>query len=499
MQVCFRVDVSAQLGLGHLRRCLSLAQALRRCGAAVSFIVGISDVDGKALVNSEGFAAQLLNLGCPSSSEADADASVAALAESNANWVVVDHYDLDATWHDRVRAATGAQIAVIDDLADRPIAPDALIDHNLVNSIGGHSARYESQLKRQPHQWAIGPRFALLSPAYDSPGQAFTVREHVESVGIFLGGTAPAHLIEMALDALRNVAGFRGSVEVVSTSANPTLPKLRDAVARDRLARLSIDLPDLRSFYSRHDLQVGAGGGAAWERCAIGVPTLTLAVVPNQLAVVPSLAATGATSTVDNNSAAAVGSELRRLICNPHERLVLSERSRAIVDGRGALRCALTLLASHPGSMTLRSASNNDSRLMWTWRNHPITREMSRNPTAIDWSDHQTWMQQRLAMPEPRLWIGMVGSVEIGVIRFDRIDGRTLEVSLYLDPGLHGLGLGRRLLDIGELAVTSPVCLRIQAEVLAINGASSNLFTAAGYRRTGQISFEKLLPGTHNQ
>ena len=68
-----------------------------------------------------------------------------------------------------------------------------------------------------------------------------------------------------------------GPIEVVSTSANPHLRGLAAQVRADSLARLSVDLHDLAAFHARHDLQIGASGGATWERCCVGVPSLSMA------------------------------------------------------------------------------------------------------------------------------------------------------------------------------------------------------------------------------
>ena len=83
MRIAIRTHAGAQVGYGHLRRCMTLADALRERGAEVAF------------VEDDGF---------------EADACVA------------DSYELDAAWFAAMRART--TLMVIDDLADRVIDAD---------------------------------------------------------------------------------------------------------------------------------------------------------------------------------------------------------------------------------------------------------------------------------------------------------------------------------------------------------------------------------------
>ncbi|HVL41416.1 MAG TPA: hypothetical protein VM348_04605, partial [Brevundimonas sp.] len=168
----------------------------------------------------------------------------------------------------------------------------------------------------------------------------------VSSVGVFLGGVDRPNLSAVAVEALART-GFAGEVEIVSTSANPHLAALRDAIAPRANVRLSLDLPDLAAFFARHDLQIGAGGGSTWERCCIGAPTLLLVTAVNQMAVAPELVRHGVvagTDPLDTVDVAALASALSTLIGDPARRRSLSEKSRALVDGRGAERVAEEML-----------------------------------------------------------------------------------------------------------------------------------------------------------
>ena len=491
MLIAIRADASSTIGLGHLRRCLSLAQALREVGASVRFAARDSDVDAAAIVRADGFEADLLPSTAPLAG--DASAFCESLAGARPDWVVVDHYGLDAAWHAAVRARLGCRVAAIDDLADRPLDVDALIDHNLVPP-PGHRARYAPVLARDPKTWLCGPRFALLGPGYANARLA-EVDGVVRSIGIFLGGTDPAALTATAIDACRSVAGFVGPIEVASTSANPRLDELRSIAAHDPALTLTIDQPDLAAFHARHGLQIGAGGGATWERCCIGAPTLTLCVAANQLAVIPALRDLGVIATVERNDAPSIGAGVARLLADPVERRGLAAAGRALVDGRGALRAALALVATAPQAIRLRDAAASDARTMWEWRNAPVTRHASRLAQEIPFDAHQAWLTRALADPARHLFIARFGQVDVGVIRFDQLaDGASYEVSLYLDPTLHGIGLGHAMLAAGEAAMAQRCgALVVHAEVLSDNPGSRRLFIASGYDIEAPTRFTKTL------
>lgn len=489
MKVAIRADASQAIGTGHIRRCLALAGALRDLGAEVRFVIRDLGVDAGAIVTDHGFA--LLTLPAPPpdapirstlahagwagvDAQTDATETAALLGDWFPDWMVVDHYAFDAEWHDTVRQALGCRVAAIDDLADRPLAVDVIVDHNYN---ADHRAKYAGSL-RPGTVMLGGPRFALISSAF-AEAPRYVCGDTARSVGIFMGGIDAAGLSTIALDAI-GLAGFARVVEIVATSANPHLSRLRAAAAARGQTELQIDLPDLAAFFARHDVQIGAGGGASWERCCIGAPTILLVAADNQLAVVPALVAEGVVLSPEplgTLDPADIAQSLQRLLHDAALRRDLSARSVAQVDGLGARRVALRLASDQ---LWVKPATHADARRMHDWRDHPVTRGVSRETGAIAWADHLAWLDRVLADPQRTLLIGMIGDVAIGVVRFDRRPDGGAEVSLYLDPALHGLGLGAAMLRAGEEAVAD---LDIHAEVLEGNSGSARLFASAGFRR----------------
>lgn len=494
MRIAFRTDASQTIGLGHLRRSLALADAARRAGADTRFVMRDLGLDVAAEVAAAGHRLELLpapidgaavTAGSPHAQWAgvdqgrDAAETAAALASWDPDWVVADCYAFDAGWHGDVRAALGCRIAVIDDLADRPVDADVVIDHNYAPDPG----RKYAALVGPRTMVQAGPRFALLGPAF-ARAEPLAITDDVASIGVFMGGIDAENLSLTALAAIRD-AGFRGPVEIATTSGNPHLGAVIEAAHADGEAAVLVDQPDLAGFFGRHQVQIGAGGGATWERCALGAPMILVCAAANQRAVIPALADAGAIVAAPAQPAA-LAVAIRALIGAPDTRRQLAQRARALVDRRGAERAALSLLGP---TLSVRPAGLADSVMMHGWRDHPSTRAVSRQSASVAFADHEQWLRRTLADPRRHLFIGQVGSLPVGVVRFDRVDPDTFEVSFYLDPALHALGLGRHLLAAGEEMMGGQS--NIIAEVLEDNPRSARLFETSGYEATAPGHYRK--------
>ena len=372
LKVALRADASVQIGLGHVKRCLALGQALQDIGAKVCLVARELGVDTASLAGSvsiEYFALPPSRALTSTRTEGnehqswtnvgwmeDADATADALSDWVPDLVVVDNYAFDARWHHAVATALNVRIAAVDDLGDRDLDVDWLIDHNHSTD---HRAKYAGRVKPGT-KMLCGPRYALLAPVY-ATAKRHVLRPCVESIGVFMGGTDSTGLSNDVVRACREVAGFGGRIEVATTRANPHLAELQAACQRWPLTTLTIDAPDLAAFFAHHDLQIGAGGGATWERCCIGAPTLAVICTDNQRIVIPALVqldVLATTEPADDSTVELIGRAVSALLQDSERRATLSQRARLMVDGLGARRVALHLAAR---TLVLRNASAADA------------------------------------------------------------------------------------------------------------------------------------------
>ena len=194
-------------------------------------------------------------------------------------------------------------------------------------------------------------------------------------------------------------AGFEGSVEVVSSTVSPHHAHRQALAARWPGTSVVADLPDLAAFFTRHGLQVGSGGGASWERCRAGAPTVAWCLAVNQQAVLPALAELGVLDLVPPGAdpRAALQDSIKNLLDDPTRRIAMGTRGRTLVDGLGAARVAVALTQAVQPYMSVRSARAADEQLLLDWANEPGVRAQSFDSTPITREGHAAWFAARLA------------------------------------------------------------------------------------------------------
>jgi UDP-2,4-diacetamido-2,4,6-trideoxy-beta-L-altropyranose hydrolase len=488
----FRVDASDSIGTGHVVRCLVLAQALREAGIDCAFACREHPGHLGALIEGQGFALHLLPAGGDWQQDAAATRQVlAALAPTR--WLVVDHYGLDRRWEQAVSASVATLLA-IDDLADRQHAAQLLLDQNLAADM--HD-RYAGKLP-PGCKAMLGPEFALLQADYAGLHDRARVRSgRVRRVLVHFGGTDPAGLSLLALEALLRVAPTDLQIDLV-------LP--RDAALEQRLraraeglgrVRLHGWLPSLAALVAEADLAVGACGVSAWERLCLGLPALVVTIADNQRDSAAELARRGLVrllghhDEVDVDRFALALAPLLRDGLDPQ----WSQACLQVVDARGAARVAAVLAIERDTPLRARAVGRGDEARLLEWANDPDTRRQAFSPQRIDAATHHAWLERRLAEGEAcRFYIVETDAgVAIGSVRLQR-EGEAWEVHFSLSPLFRGHGLGAPLVAtaIGQLRADNMHPAEVFGRVKADNAASRRIFESLAFEPGPEPSGEVL-------
>ena len=354
MRVFFRSDASTQIGSGHVMRCLTFADVLREKGNECQFICRKHEGHMMSLIEQRGYRVKALPtsrkkvkltgepehaswLGCDW--KEDAEQTQQAIGSEIISWLIVDHYALDHRWHQSLRLST-KHLMVIDDLADRPLDCELLLDQNF-----GSSATRYAGLVPQGCLQLHGPEYALLKPVYAKQRAKMQQRTgQIQRVLIYFGGGADhADLTGQSVRAFYNQELSDIHLDVVVSESYAHLFSLHAIAALRGNVSVHMQLPNLADLMAQSDLAIGAGGTTTWERCCMGLPSIVISIAKNQQPACEALAQANLIRYLGHMSSVTIEKielEVKRLSRDSSKILALGKSSMGLIDGKGVIRVA---------------------------------------------------------------------------------------------------------------------------------------------------------------
>ncbi|MEM6670015.1 MAG: UDP-2,4-diacetamido-2,4,6-trideoxy-beta-L-altropyranose hydrolase [Pseudomonadota bacterium] len=409
----FRVDASYRIGGGHVMRCLTLADALKRRGYRCLFLC--RELEGAQIERVKRAGHEVRTLCRPGGDwlrsvddpphadwlevdwRADADECVWLLESAPPlAWLIVDHYAIDRRWM-RVVAPCTERVAVIDDLDDRPLEGDLLVNQ---------SAFDDRLTQPGPSHALVGPRYAILRPEFAELREASLARRgSLPSARRILVSTGLMDIGGGALKAAKALTGGPYEVDLAVSSSAETADALREIQAPN--LSVHFDCDEVGKLMAEADLAIGAAGATSWERLTMGLPSLVFTLAANQRDIAAGLADAGAAislgrpEAINENQIRAAVLEL----CKKPETLVeMSRCASEMCDGLGVDRviqkmnvpAQVASLSSNAaiklrGKRRLRALKPSDKSLLLGWRNQEPVRLASLNQAPISFEDHQKW------------------------------------------------------------------------------------------------------------
>jgi len=348
--IAFRVDASNQIGTGHIMRCLTLADGLRKHNAQARFVSRHMPAYLQEMLASKGYEFVLLRdahndekldelmhaswLGV--SQSRDAADTIRALEDQSWDWMVVDHYALDARWEIKLRRAA-KHILAIDDIADRQHDCDVLLDQNLYSDMG---SRYTGKVPVYCHL-LLGPQYALIREEFRKLHSQATPRRDINfNIIVFLGGVDSNNFTGHVVEALSKVKNQGLHVDVVIGLQHPCREEIEIACKRNNF-NCHVQTERMAELMAKADLAIGAGGSSSWERCCLGLPALLVALADNQVNIARELDSYGAgiyIGKAEKVSTSNIQHSIENLITSEGKLKALSEKAYSLVDGSGVDR-----------------------------------------------------------------------------------------------------------------------------------------------------------------
>ncbi|HID45050.1 MAG TPA: UDP-2,4-diacetamido-2,4,6-trideoxy-beta-L-altropyranose hydrolase [Chromatiaceae bacterium] len=359
MHLTIRVDASIEMGTGHVMRCLTLAKELKSRGADILFVTRALTGHMAETIANHGFSVKLLpevsveyrpkNHDVPHaewlkvSLEQDASETIQALSNRKTDWLIVDHYALDARWHRALRKYT-YKIFAIDDLADRKLDCDLLLDQ----TYGRNETDYRA-ITPGNCNLLLGSKYALLRSEFRALRSAARKKrkqcQEVQNILITMGGIDRDNVTGKILDALPSATyPLFPSVDIILSSNAPHVEDvIKAANQHPFMVNVSIDVHDMAMRMLKADLAIGASGTTTWERCCLGLPSIVFVLAKNQKNIALHVEKENAAFCLGNSTPKAI-SRMQDVFSLLHQDAkILTDMSEAafgLVDGDGVDRVA---------------------------------------------------------------------------------------------------------------------------------------------------------------
>lgn len=304
--VAFRVDSSHIIGTGHVMRCLGLAEEFTLLGYQCLFVTYPHASSITSVLSQAGF--QVLHI--PFKKDASHDSTDTSqwlmneeeddaqiflrLIPNNCRFVIVDHYAIGEKWHNQVRAKVA--VIAIDDLGNRPMAPDILIDYNINNPA---QDRYRVLTPERTKLW-LGTQYILLRREYFETAKVpKTGRRQFENIFIFMGGADIQNYTELALELVTQKYRNSKAIKAIIGSSNLNSKQIVKNFSKFKCLELIKPQKNIVDILAWADLAIGAFGSTAYERAVMALPAIGIIMADNQRSIAQAFSSNGFAWAVD--------------------------------------------------------------------------------------------------------------------------------------------------------------------------------------------------------
>lgn len=333
-----RADGNAKIGMGHLMRCLSVADALQKKQSKVIFIT--NNEQSESFLIQKGFFCHRLQ-GMYTGMDEEAEELCSILRTEKVSLLLADSYQVTEAYLKKIRKV--CPVFYMDDLGSMSLPVDGLINYNIYGQDMGYEAFYPADTKL-----LLGSLYAPVKPEFLKT--AYTVRREVRSILITMGGSDTLNIAGKLGERLLEEISPDITLTLICGRFSPHLSKLQGLSKKDKRVRVLTDVADMWNHMSACDLAVAAAGSTMYELCTLGVPTVCCYYVENQRRIAEafgektSMLNAGDFSVEPIQVMERIVCEIQSLSADYSMRVQLSKEMKKMVDGQGAGRIAEALM-----------------------------------------------------------------------------------------------------------------------------------------------------------
>ena len=347
-----RADGNADIGMGHVMRCLSAAEAAADMDSQHAPVFITADEGCRLMIEDRGFRVIVLN-----TDYRDMMCELPVLAnqfQKEQDVVLVDSYQVSQEYYRMLGKLV--KVACFEDMGE-PYPVDLLINYNIYAP--NLKRNYQgTDVDRYPKKALLGAEYMPLRKVFQKASE-YQVHDKVTNVTITTGGSDPCFATASFTDALINdpfIIEQGIHLHLVSGPFNQYADALRRRYQMRRMQSVTIheNVKDMRSLLLKSDVVITAAGSTVYEVSSLGVPMIVFYFAENQrqgaeaFERLTDIVNAGCFADEPRTVTDKIKQALKRCICDKSYRECLNRQERGLVDGKGAHRIAEQLIRLVP-------------------------------------------------------------------------------------------------------------------------------------------------------
>jgi UDP-2,4-diacetamido-2,4,6-trideoxy-beta-L-altropyranose hydrolase len=334
LEVAIRADGGPKIGMGHITRCLALAEELKYENCDITFITKNIETVTKKFTE-DGFKFIALP-------DLQAEEEIIYMKEKTKVFdiLITDSYDIDLKYLDQIKK-TGMFLVTVDDLNLLESYPsDIVINGNIYAEDLNYKSTY-GQTK-----FLLGAKYALLRKEFRNiPPKE--IKDIPENILITMGGSDPNGFTLKILEIIKERRDLKIDVVIGPSFEDKLVNEINELVKKSGniLTYHNVNAEIMKELMIKADIAISAGGSTLYELAAAGVPTIVIIAADNQIRNVEYMTKAECILNlgfeIDKNM---LIDNFNKLLYDSVKRREISSKGQKILDGNGTNICAYEII-----------------------------------------------------------------------------------------------------------------------------------------------------------
>lgn len=338
--IWMRADGNSEIGIGHIMRCVSIADEIKQMGEEVCFI--LADGGASGLLQQKGHRYIVLHTAYDCM-ESEIEVLKQLIEQHKPDLLLVDSYSVTKRYFEELNDIV--KTAYMDDLGDNSYPVNLLINYNVYAT-----DEMYSQAKDCVECFLLGAKYAPLREEFQM-GEC-EVAQTVRNIFISTGGSDKYNLAGMVLDFFMQDEELKMlNYHVICGNFNVHEKALEQKANRFANIHLYKNVSNMAEIMKKCDLAISAAGSTLYELAALGIPSVVFSFADNQKRPTEAFEIYGAAVSAGHYEADAQDSFMRsmmksiKMVCADYdERFKMAHNANRLVDGLGASRIARAMV-----------------------------------------------------------------------------------------------------------------------------------------------------------